>query len=227
MKREQANQRTKETSMGSTTSGEACPPELFASAKKLFATRGFDHVSFEELANAAGLAPAQLERHFVTKEELYAEIIEELFDAMRARIYGAGIMQDATRETFWAIIARSWRRSAEHMLDHPEDIQIWRDYQERWRHDAQTHVAARLKRQSNEMSIALAKRGQELGCVRQDLTPEQIAGLVDAVDHVTDTWFFEVADARGDAYAFDHQTPISLDIIWRILAPVEALCTPR
>lgn len=219
--------RIKEKSMSSTTSADELPREFLTHAKRLFAERGFDHVSFEELAREGGIPTAQLEVHFATKEELYAELIEEIFDAMRARVYDTKILQESTVETFWAIIARSWRRSAEHMLEHPEDVQLWREYQRRWRHDTQTRVAGRLRKISSELSLSLARRGQELGCVRRDLTPEQITELVEAVDFVTDTWFFEVADARGDAYAFDHQTPISLDIIWRMLAPVEALCTSR
>ncbi len=49
---------------------------LINSAKKLFASRGFDSVSVREIGEAAGTNPALINYHFESKLELYRMLIE-------------------------------------------------------------------------------------------------------------------------------------------------------
>ncbi|MEO1271018.1 MAG: hypothetical protein AAFX99_23255 [Myxococcota bacterium] len=128
-------------------------------------------------------------------------------------------LEDVTADTFWPWIAKSWRRSTDYLLQHPEQIALWRGFQEGWRTLSDSGPARRLRQRSLSMGMALARRGQELGVIRDDMTPMQCAELVEALDVVTDGWFFVVADTEGAAVAMDRLAPRTLDLIWRLLAP--------
>jgi AcrR family transcriptional regulator len=65
---------------GSTTgprmAGEERRLQILAVAVSLFSERGFRGTTTREIANAAGVSEAMVFRHFATKEELYAAILD-------------------------------------------------------------------------------------------------------------------------------------------------------
>lgn len=68
------------------TSESSTVAELIKSAKKLFASRGFDSVSVREIGEAAGVNPALINYHFESKLELYRMLIETLGQERMFRI---------------------------------------------------------------------------------------------------------------------------------------------
>lgn len=56
--------------------GEERRGQLLAVAVKLFSERGFRGTTTKEIAQAAGVSEAMVFRHFATKEELYAAILD-------------------------------------------------------------------------------------------------------------------------------------------------------
>ena len=48
---------------------------LIAAASELFAQRGFDHVSLDEVAERAGVTKVIVYRHFASKKDLYLELL--------------------------------------------------------------------------------------------------------------------------------------------------------
>lgn len=57
---------------------------LLDTAARLFAERGAD-VPYEDIADAAGVGRATLYRHFPTREDLLAAILESMLDELQAR----------------------------------------------------------------------------------------------------------------------------------------------
>jgi AcrR family transcriptional regulator len=61
---------------GSRMTGEARKMEIVRVAMRLFSQRGFRGTTTKEIAHAAGVSEAIIFRHFATKEELYAAILD-------------------------------------------------------------------------------------------------------------------------------------------------------
>jgi AcrR family transcriptional regulator len=55
---------------------------IFHGAARAFATSGFAHTSMEDVAAASGITKLIVYRHFGSKEELYREILQEVFDRL-------------------------------------------------------------------------------------------------------------------------------------------------
>ena len=62
--------------IGSRMTGEARKMEIVRVAMRLFSQRGFRGTTTKEIAQAAGVSEAIIFRHFATKQELYAAIID-------------------------------------------------------------------------------------------------------------------------------------------------------
>src|SRR6476620_4987739 len=56
--------------------GEERRLQILAVAVRLFSERGFRGTTTKEIAHAAGVSEAMVFRHFATKEELYAAILD-------------------------------------------------------------------------------------------------------------------------------------------------------
>lgn len=63
----------------------ADPMQVAAIALQLFERRGFDAVTMDEIADAAGVSPRTLFRHFPTKSDLVWHGLEEMRDAVSAQ----------------------------------------------------------------------------------------------------------------------------------------------
>ena len=49
---------------------------ILAAARELFYRRGFDHVGVGEIAAAVAIGPSALYRHFESKQQLLADVLE-------------------------------------------------------------------------------------------------------------------------------------------------------
>ena len=58
--------------------------QLLATARTLFAERGFYGVSIASIANEHGLTKQALLHHFSSKEKLYGEVLKEIADDFAA-----------------------------------------------------------------------------------------------------------------------------------------------
>jgi AcrR family transcriptional regulator len=62
--------------------------EIAAAAMRFFATRGFDHVTVAEVAEAAGVSEKTVFNYFPTKEDLFFDEVPEREEALREAIRG-------------------------------------------------------------------------------------------------------------------------------------------
>lgn len=67
--------------------------EIVAEATRLFAERGYEGASMGDLAERVGLRKASLFHHFPSKDVLYATVLTELMEGVKAAIVGAAMAE--------------------------------------------------------------------------------------------------------------------------------------
>jgi AcrR family transcriptional regulator len=67
--------------------------EIVAEATRLFAERGYEGASMGDLAERVGLRKASLFHHFPSKDVLYATVLNELMDGVKAAVLGAALAE--------------------------------------------------------------------------------------------------------------------------------------
>jgi AcrR family transcriptional regulator len=67
--------------------------EIVAEATRLFAERGYEGASMGDLAERVGLRKASLFHHFPSKDVLYATVLGELMEGVKAAILGAAMAE--------------------------------------------------------------------------------------------------------------------------------------
>ncbi|HEC19066.1 MAG TPA: TetR/AcrR family transcriptional regulator [Gammaproteobacteria bacterium] len=68
------------------TKGEQCRQRIIAAADTLFYEQGFNHTSFSDIADAAGIARGNFYYHFKTKDEILQGVIEKRLEDFRAML---------------------------------------------------------------------------------------------------------------------------------------------
>jgi AcrR family transcriptional regulator len=72
--------------------------EIVAEATRLFAERGYEGASMGDLAERVGLRKASLFHHFPSKDVLYATVLTELMDGVKAAILSAAVAEGSFAE---------------------------------------------------------------------------------------------------------------------------------
>jgi TetR/AcrR family transcriptional regulator len=78
--------------------------QLLGIAKKLFSEYGFENTTTKAIAAAAGVTEAIIFRHFASKEELYASILDRKADEIGIKTWGAELHHFAKCEDDEALI---------------------------------------------------------------------------------------------------------------------------
>lgn len=169
---------------GSYAKGQARRQQIVDAALVVFSRSGFHSGSLREIAKRVDLTPAGLMHHFAGKEELFAEVLRQRDEKVRA---AAGDPQEHTLiqqvekvvaynqttrglTSLYAIVSAEATDS-----EHPSHD----DFAERYRSGA-------------ESSAALLRAGQRAGEVRRDLDPDQAARLISAVmDGIQLQWLLD------------------------------------
>jgi AcrR family transcriptional regulator len=80
---------------------------IFEAAFRLFAERGYDHVTMAEIAHAADVAPATVFTHYASKEDLFYALRHEVHDALRrtvdARADEVGFAEAVKEWLLWTV----------------------------------------------------------------------------------------------------------------------------
>lgn len=131
---------------------------LVQAASELFAQRGYDHVSLDEVARRCGVTKVIVYRHFASKKDLYLQLLAAHRDELLATL-ARGMATDAPLEARVPAVAEAW---FDYVENHPfawrmlfsdvtGDADI-RAFHASMRHTARAAIAALLE---NERSLRL------------------------------------------------------------------------
>lgn len=149
------------------TVAASIPEQILGHATRLFAERGFDGVSVQEIADAVGISKPSLLYHFPSKDDLRRRVLENLMahwndvlpHLLRAATSGEGQFDAVALETvrFFAADADRARLLMREMLDRPDDMNDL----------ASTHVKPWVT-----VVCDYIRKGQAQGRVHADVDPE-------------------------------------------------------
>jgi TetR/AcrR family transcriptional regulator, cholesterol catabolism regulator len=109
--------------------------DLVTRAADVFATRGYDQSTMQDVAEASGLATGALYHYFKGKEELLAAICDELVDPLVDEAEHVIAQHANPREQLVALV-RAW---VAHVVDHRDNMLVFQQERhliergERWR----------------------------------------------------------------------------------------------
>lgn len=169
---------------GSYAKGQATRQAIVDEAIAVFSRAGFHNGSLREIAKRVGLTPAGLLHHFADKEELFAEVLRQRDERVRAAAGDPAehtLVQQAEKVVAYNQRTRGLTSlyavvSAEATdTEHP------------------SHVAfAERYRASASSSAELLRTAQEAGEIRADVDPELAARLIGAVmDGIQLQWLLD------------------------------------
>lgn len=159
---------------------------IVAAAVSLFAERGFDATSVNQVVARAGVAKGALYHHFQSKDDLLYEVYRELVDRQLAGLAGVLGQSLAPAAALRAIVAdmvvTTAARVAEAKVFFRESHRLGDVNQERVR-------AAR--RQIHDAVTGLVRQGQQNGEFNTVATPEMVTFTVFGVINELPVWFSE------------------------------------
>jgi AcrR family transcriptional regulator len=151
-------------------------------AFKLFAERGFDATSMDEVAKAAGITKASIYHHVSGKEALLARGLDRALSALFATLEESPARRGKSRERLEAIVARVAEVTMQ-ML--PEVSVLFRV-----RGNSKTERSAMERRRRFDAIVsALIRRGQREGSIRKDIDPGLITRLIFGMSNSVVEWY--------------------------------------
>jgi AcrR family transcriptional regulator len=151
-------------------------------AFRIFAERGFDAASMEDVARAAGITKASIYHHVPSKEALLARGLERALSAL----YGVLDEPSARAGTSWEILAHIVRRVAEITMSLQAEVSVLF----RVRGNSETERAAMERRRAFDHRVTdLVRKAQTDGFIRPDVDPALLVRLVFGMSNSVVEWY--------------------------------------
>lgn len=171
-------------SRGPYATGQARRQAIVDEALAVFSRTGFHGGSLREIAKRVGVTPAGLLHHFADKEELFAEVLRQRDEAVRAAAGDPAehtLIEQAKRVVAHNQTSRGLTSLYAIVSAEATDPE----------HPSHADFAARYRVRADE-AAAILRRGQEAGEVRADIDPEHAARLISAVmDGIQLQWLLD------------------------------------
>ncbi len=151
---------------------------ILAAARELFSERGFDAVSMNAVAAAAGVSKANIFHHFRSKDALYLAVVKAACDAFCEETERLGVPEGRFE-------ARLRRYAGEHLAhvlaNGPVSRLILRDLLEKGTTRGQ-EFAEQVFGQNFARLVEILRAGQQRGELRADADPAMAAVLMIGAD---------------------------------------------
>ncbi|MEW6648505.1 MAG: TetR/AcrR family transcriptional regulator [Pseudomonadota bacterium] len=148
---------------------------ILAAAEGLFASRGYDAVSMNEIARAAGVSKANVFHHFSTKRTLYLEVLRS------ACANDSADLLDELEQQAGPVVERLQRFVTHHLASLLRNERSARLIQREVRQSSDEcakELAEQVFGDNFLRLLHLIKAGQHQGELRQDVEPALIAVLL-------------------------------------------------
>ncbi len=187
---------------------------ILGAAYQVFARRGYEAATVDEIAAECGISKGALYHHFSSKEDLFATLIRtryELpaFTAISAwpeeRPFDVGELVSLGMRAVWDRIRRepAWFRLLEE------------SYVQAGRNEAIAEIMSAVRRGNRHVAESILRQGQERGNVRRDLDVESMAVVMTAIsDGAVSAYFVD-----ENAFDVERFLDVAVDTIARMLRP--------
>lgn len=166
--------------------GETVPRRLLSAATKLFADKGFDRTSVQEIVEAAGVTKGAMYHYFGSKDDLLGEIYGRVLRQQTEQLEKVAATGDPVRERLYAA-ARDVVVSTIADLD---DFKIFMQSMHQLGPEKEKAVRAE-RRRYHERFRALIEEGQREGVFRDDEPPDIVVDFFFGSVHHLGAWYRE------------------------------------
>ena len=151
-------------------------------AFRIFAERGFDAASMEDVARAAGITKASIYHHVPSKEALLARGLERALSALHGVLEEPAAKTGTARARLTAIVLRV----AEITMSMRAEVSVLF----RVRGNSTTERAAMERRRTFDARVAeLVREAQTAGELRRDIDPALIVRLIFGMSNSVVEWY--------------------------------------
>ena len=168
----------------SSISASADPPgwrtarraRILAAARELLRGRRLEDVSMDEIARTAGVGKATLYRYFDSKEALLGACLEDIVEALGARMEAAEDADRPVDDRLHAVVGTMVGTFSEHLLPLQLLTRRQNDLQDTWRHyvrDARARLGRVLQRHFERGLAEGAYRNVDM-----ELMPHLVMGMI-------------------------------------------------
>jgi AcrR family transcriptional regulator len=165
-------------------SGPAVPERLLAEATRLFAERGYDRTSVQEIVEAAGVTKGALYHYFGSKDdllhEIYARVLRLQTERLNAIAAGPGDVRARLAEAAADVVVTS--------IQNLDDTKIFFRSIHQLSPEKQKAVRAE-RRRYHETFRSLVEEGQRDGHFRPEPRPDLVVDYFFGSVHHLGTWY--------------------------------------
>ncbi|MDJ0344551.1 TetR/AcrR family transcriptional regulator [Streptomyces sp. H10-C2] len=170
--------------MARSTKATAVPERLLAEATRLFAERGYDRTSVQEIVEAAGVTKGALYHYFGSKDDLLHEIYGRVLRLQTERLESIAA-QDLP---VWGRLAEAAADVVVTSIENLDDTKIFFRSMHQLSPEKQKAVRAE-RRRYHEKFRALVEEGQREGFFRPELRPDLVVDYFFGSVHHLGTWY--------------------------------------
>ncbi|GAA1887827.1 TetR/AcrR family transcriptional regulator [Streptantibioticus ferralitis] len=171
---------------GGNTKAAAVPQRLLAEATRLFADRGFDRTSVQEIVEAAGVTKGALYHYFGSKDDLlhevYARVLRLQTERLEEIASGTGTVAERLHRAAADVVVTS--------IENLDDTKIFFRSMHQLSPEKQKAVRAE-RRRYHERFRALVEEGRRQGTFRAELRPDLVVDFFFGSVHHLGTWYRE------------------------------------
>ncbi len=161
---------------------------ILEAAAKEFAAHGYDGASLNQILDKAGISKGAAYYYFDDKADLYTTtILHYSQELMEAVSFDPAQLNAAN---FWDEIALLYRQQLTAYVERPWVFGVAKAGGSWPASLPEQGPLGQLMEQAQLILVALLRRGQELGLVRDDLPQDLLLALVIAVDDAHDRWLY-------------------------------------
>jgi AcrR family transcriptional regulator len=163
---------------------------ILETAAKEFAHHGFDGASLNHILSTAGISKGAAYYYFDDKADLFTTVLQHYWFHLVGHVQLS--VEGLDRASFWPKMRELYRQGLNHAYEEPWLLPLMKTL---WKSPgAAGGLPAALAGALvplQEWTMAIVRRGQEVGAVRTDLPKELIFALLFAVDGACDRWCLE------------------------------------
>jgi TetR/AcrR family transcriptional regulator len=149
---------------------------ILTAAESLFAEHGFDAVSMNTIAEAAGVSKANVFHHFISKNDLYLAVLRNACRDSTQHLDDLG--KDNDHETLAERLPQFARAHLESLLEHAQvaRLMLRELLSDNPRHGQE--LAEKVYGEKFSRFVSILRAGQQAGELRTDIDPAMVATML-------------------------------------------------